>query len=160
MSDSKAPKGDSLFTLRSAMWPVYLLSVPLALAALVMALDALKKPAMWTPAAILFAIAMGGAIYPLGYRVELRDRVLTYRWLFHTVKTLRLEDIESAAIEVAGKRYRDRFRPWIRLVIRSRGPTGIESLDIPIMVFRNEDASKLAKLLNQRGVMDNPSART
>jgi hypothetical protein len=112
------------------------------------------QPSIWFPVIHCLSILIFIQLWLGSFEVEVKDGVLRYSTLLRyskllrKTKSVRLEDIKSAKTEVGEKRYRDRFRPFIRLVIRYQHGTSTESFDINAKVFSLDDLRQLSTLLD------------
>lgn len=119
----------------------------LALPLLICLLAARKQPSMWLPASICFGAMGFVALWLRSFRVSVTEDAIIYSSLFGGRRSVRIEDIESAEIEVGNPRYWDRLKPPFRLVIRPRQGVSAPALAINLKVFDKSDIAQLLSLL-------------
>jgi hypothetical protein len=81
------------------------------------------------------------------YRITIEDGRLQYRSLWCGRQSVRLSDLQSVKIESGHSRYRDRFKPAVRLMVRYTESGKDRSLCINLKVFSRSDAKKVCSLL-------------
>lgn len=84
------------------------------------------------------------------FALDVAAGVLSYRTLFRGWVRIRLEEINSVEIQIGERRYRDKFRPPLRLVVQPKSVSSIRPFDINLKVFRKEDIEILLEKLPVR----------
>lgn len=102
---------------------------------------------MWIPTLLLIGLMLGVWIWHRTFRLEVKQGILRYRTLFSGLTELPLADIESARIEIGCFRFRDRFRPTVRLVIIPKPDSAVRSFDITLPVFAQGSIKPLPERL-------------
>lgn len=108
---------------------------------------AFKRSSTWLPAVILFALMVALLVWQKAFLLELRQGVLRYRRLFGGITKVALAEIERAGIEIGCFRFRDRFRPTVRLVITTKKGSSVRPFDISVRVFEREGFEQLLDVL-------------
>ena len=70
---------------------------------------------------------------------------MKYSTLLGGTKSVELKDVERAQVEVGYSRFRDRLKPPVRLIIRTRDG---RTFAMNLKVFRARDIKHLLSLLN------------
>ena len=118
-----------------------LFAVPL----IIWLLAASKQASMWVPVLFCFSGLVILLFWITAFNIEVDHSVLKYSTLFGGTNSIKLGDIQSAHFEVGYACYRDRFKPPIRLVIRSRDG---KKLTLNLKVFQAAEVEKLLSFLN------------
>lgn len=107
-------------------------------------LAAIKGRSMWAATLICLTGVAGLLFWLRSFRLGISDEVLRYTTLFGGTKTVELRDIASARVEVGYSRYRDRFKPPLRLVVSSRDG---RIINVNMKVFRACEVEQLLSVL-------------
>jgi hypothetical protein len=126
-----------------------LLSI-MALPLVICLLAARKQPSMWLPVSIWLGVMGFVALWLRCFRVIVSEDALVYSSMFGGRRSVRLQDIKSAQIEIGNERYWDRLKPPFRLVIRPRPGISAPTLAINLKVFARSDIAQLLSLLRVR----------
>lgn len=108
---------------------------------------ALKQFTMLIPAFFCLGIGAFFFLWWKSFKIEIVGDTLLYSSFFGGTKTLPLEEVEKATIEIGSVKYMDRFKPPIRLVIKPMKDSSYKTININLKVFRESDISELIKLL-------------
>lgn len=100
---------------------------------------------MWVAVLICFAGLCFLLFWIGSYRVEVDRGVMKYSTLLGGTKSVELKDVERAQVEVGYSRFRDRLKPPVRLIIRTRDG---RTFAMNLKVFRARDIKHLLSLLN------------
>jgi hypothetical protein len=124
-------------------WLEIILSVPL----ITCLYSFRNKQNMWIPTLLLVGLMLGLWIWHRAFHLEVKQETLSYRSLFTGQTELPLADIKSARIEIGCFRFRDRFRPTVRLVIIPKSISAVRPFDISLRVFDRHTIQPLLELL-------------
>jgi hypothetical protein len=100
---------------------------------------------------ILAGVAFGSWI--VCHHISVRGDVLRYSVPLRRAVQVRLSEVTKMGYEVGDERYRDRFRPFMRLVVVAETPGGRRKFDIALKPFRREDIRRFHQLLHERGLL-------
>jgi hypothetical protein len=77
------------------------------------------------------------------HEVRVSKGALTYRMPFWKGQSISLSEIEKAEVKVGVFRYRDRFKPTVRLEIVPKRSSGQEPIVIGLKLFAEQDVHRL-----------------
>lgn len=128
----------------------FLCVVPVAVGLLAMATRP-REPSSRGMAALAVAYSTAILLWVHKFRIKIGDGTINYQSLFGGTREVRVTDIESANIEVGMRKYTDRFRPPIRLVLGMRGSMGASrEVTINLKVFALSDIATLMEVVERR----------
>lgn len=106
------------------------------------------------PPVIAFGVVMLGLtfLWVHAFEVLLTSDSISYRTLWRGTRTLRLIDIERAAVETGGTEEGDRSRPMIRLALYPTAESGQDPIDINLKVFGLPEIRGLVGRLGKGGI--------
>lgn len=95
----------------------------------------------------LLGVAMAGIALSLlwirSHQIRLSKGELMYRTPFRKGRSILLSEIEKAEVKVGVFRYRDRFKPTVRLEIVPKPSSGREPIVIGLKLFAEHDVNRL-----------------
>jgi hypothetical protein len=94
----------------------------------------------------LLALALSFA-WIAAFKLVVANKFISYRTLFTGTRSLALSEIEGCDLALGFKRYWDRFKPPIRLVIQPQQSTGKKAISVNLKVLRRSDVLWLLKVL-------------
>jgi hypothetical protein len=77
------------------------------------------------------------------HEIRLSKSELAYRTPFRKGRSISLSEIEKAEVKVGVFRYRDRFKPTVRLEVVPRPSSGREPIVIGLKLFAERDVNRL-----------------
>jgi hypothetical protein len=87
------------------------------------------------------------------FELEVTQDTIRYSAPWSEAQSLKIVDVARAEVEVGISRYRDRFRPPIRLVLYPTDAAEGKAITINMKVFRKEDIRRLLALLEEHGLL-------
>ncbi len=96
----------------------------------------------WIPFAMTTAGFLFLNLWRSRFLLALDGEQLQYRTLFRGSTLVPLEEIESVELRIGGSRYRDRFRPPIRLHVMTKPGSQVKPFDINLKVFHGKEVAR------------------
>lgn len=134
-------------TMRPSRASILVLAVPFLVAAVLCAIAAVRRPAMWSLVLVWLCLAFGWAAWIWSHRLEISSGELRYSAPFRRTVTVRLEEIATARVEIGEERYWDRFKPPFRLAVAPTRQSAVKPFWVNLKVFRRDEVSVLLREL-------------
>jgi len=113
-----------------------------------------REPDHSIPAGLVFvALGLAFGSWVTFHRLSIRGGRLRYSVPLRRTIEVELNQITRLGYEVGDQRYRDRFRPFMRISVVAETPHGTKRFDIALKPFRLEDRHRLHQFLHERGLL-------
>jgi len=115
---------------------------------LICAIETIIKNSMWECLVVCLLCLIFVFVWLHSYRVTIDSDIFEYKNLLHTRRIIRLSDVKFAKVEVGYARYRDRFKPPIRLVVNYVEGGREKFLYVNLKLFSKSDVEQILLALN------------
>lgn len=139
---------DSILRVRISRGTIALIQGGSSTLTVAMVYGVIQEREQWPGVVLAVALQIFLSAWLFSFSLALIGDRLRYRSLFGGRKELDIADIKRIEVQVGEARYRDKFRPPIRLFVKSWQASRDSSFDINMKVFDKRDMEVLLQILS------------